>query len=167
MKQINKSKYNFNKKSGISLIELLISMALISVLLGIGFNAFDSSIKDQNNHSAAEQIVSAIKKAQYYSRSKGVITSLSFQPGSNTYSISADGAVISNNNNFDATSGILPKNIVIIQNNCAGINFYVDGSPTDAANNPVTTDCSLTAGYIGGPQKTITIKGNSGNVTYR
>jgi prepilin-type N-terminal cleavage/methylation domain-containing protein len=155
-----------NKKLGVTLIELLISLALISVLLSIGFNTFDSSIREQNSKSASEQIVSAIKKAKYYSRSKGVVTSLSFPTGSNTYSISADSEVISNSNLFDASSGALPKNVEIIQNNCDSINFYVDGSPVDSSNNPVTTDCSIKVGYTGGPQKTITIKGNSGNVIY-
>jgi prepilin-type N-terminal cleavage/methylation domain-containing protein len=154
-----------NKKSGVTLIELLISLGLISVLLSMGFSAFDSSIKAQNSKSASEQIVSAIKKAKYYSRSKGVITSLSFPTGGNSYSISVNGIIISNDNNFDATSGKLPKNIEIIQNSCGDINFYVDGSPVDVSNNTVATDCSIKVGYADGPQKTITIKGNSGNVT--
>ena len=156
-----------NKKRGISLFELLLSIVLLSVLLTMGFSAFDSSIKDQNTQSATEQIISAIKKSKYYSRSKGVVTSLSFPVGSNTYSISADGTTISNSDFFDATSGKLPKNIKIIQNNCATVNFYVDGSPVDSSNNPIASDCSIKVGYVGGSQKTITIKGNSGNVFYQ
>ncbi len=154
------------RKAGISLFELLLITILLSVLLGMGFHSFDSSIQDQNSISAAEQVISAIKKTKYYSRSKGVITSLNFPQGSNTYSIIADNTVISNNSYFDASSGKLPKNVEIIQNNCADINFYVDGSPVDSSGNTITQDCKITIGYLSGPQKIIVIKGNSGNVDF-
>lgn len=164
LQQIKKTN---NKEAGISLFELLISIVILSVLLTMGFSTFDSSIKAQNTQSASEQIVSAIKKAKYYSRSKGVITSLSFPVGGNSYSVSADGEVISNNNLFDAYSGKLPKNIEIIQNSCGTVNFYVDGSPVNSLNETISTDCSIKVGYDSGVQKTITIKGNSGNVIYQ
>jgi prepilin-type N-terminal cleavage/methylation domain-containing protein len=156
-----------NKNSGFSLFELLLTIVLLSVLLCMGFNTFDSSIKAQNTQSATEQIASAIKNAKYYARSKGVVTSLGFPAGSNYYSISADGEVISNNALFGSTSGKLPENIKIIQNNCYDLNFYVDGSLIDSSGNSISDDCLIKTGYTNGPQKTITIKGNSGNVTYQ
>lgn len=152
------------KNKGISLIELAVVMLLISILITMGFSSFDSSIKAQNAQSASDQSASAIKKAKYYSRSKGIITSLNFPVGSNSYSILADGVNLSNNNLFDATSGVLPKNVVVIRNTCANVNFYVDGSPVDNNGNTITQDCSITIGYMDGNQKTLTIKGNTGNV---
>ncbi len=59
-----------NKYSGVSLIELMLTLMLISVLLGTGYVSFNKSIMDQNSKSAAEQVVFAIKKAKFYSRSK-------------------------------------------------------------------------------------------------
>lgn len=155
-----------NKYSGISLIELMLTLMLISVLLGTGYVSFNKSIMDQNSKSAAEQVVLAVKKAKFYSRSKGIKTSLSFPAGSNTYSISADGETITNDNNFDATSGKLPKNIEILQNNCNDMNFYVNGTPIDSVGDRITNSCTIIVGYDEGPQKTITIRGNSGNVSY-
>lgn len=157
----NNPKYT---KSGISLIELAVTALLLSIILTMGFKSFDSSIKDQNAKSASEQVVSAIKKAKYYSRSKGVTTSLNFIQGSNSYSILADGVNISQNTLFDSTSGTLPKNVIIIGNTCDSLNFYVDGSPVDTNGNVIKTDCSIKIGYSSGTQKTIVVKGNTGNV---
>jgi prepilin-type N-terminal cleavage/methylation domain-containing protein len=158
--------FNYNRKKGMSLFELLITTMLLSILLSMGFHSFDSSVQDQNAVSAAEQMISAINKTKYYSRSKGVVASLSFPIGSNTYSISADNVVISNSNFFDASSGKLPKNVEIIQNTCIDINFYVDGSLVDSSGSTIIQDCKITVGYESGPQKTIVIRGNSGNVDY-
>lgn len=153
-----------NKSFGISLLELMITVALIAILISTGFTSFDNSIREEKTISASEQIMAAIKKAKYHARSKGVLTSLVFPAGSNNYSIIADGEIISNNALFDASSGVLPENIVIIQSTCNDINFYVDGSLVDSEGEVVSEDCSVRLGYINGNQKIITVKGNTGNV---
>ena len=157
---------NGRKTPGISLFELLLSIVLLSVLLCIGYNSFDREIRSENVKSAAEQIVLAIKNARCYARSKGITTSVNFQTGENEYSISADGQVITNNEFFDSTSGKLPKNVEIIDSGCNSVNFYVDGSPVDSGGNLITKNCDVKVGYEDGPQKDITIIGNSGNVVY-
>jgi len=159
-------KIKTKKLNGFTLLELLLTTAVLSILLGMGFKSFDNNIQEQNAKSAGEQVSSAIKKAKYYARSKGVRVKLNFPTGSNTYSIVADGVTISNVNNFDATSGKLPENIKILSNNCSDLNFYVDGSPVNSSNEVISEDCSITTGYSGGPQKTVFIKGNSGNVDF-
>jgi Tfp pilus assembly protein FimT len=161
--KINSNLLN-KKQSGISLIELAVTMLLISVLSTIGFNTFDSSIKAENVISASEQVAFAIKKAKYYARSKGVVTKLSFPVGGSSYSITVNGETVSNNSNFDATSGVLPKNVKILQNTCNSINFYVDGSLITDSGLVKKTDCILQLGYTDGQSKTLTIKGNTGNV---
>lgn len=155
-----------NKKLGVSLFELLIAVVLLSLLLGIGYSNFDNSVKNQNTKSSAEQVVLAIKNAKYYARAKGIITSLGFTAGSNTYSISANGNILTNNANFDSTSGKLPNNIIIINSTCGDLNFYVDGSPIDSDGNSITQNCEIKIGYNNGPQKNIIIMGNTGNVIY-
>ncbi len=155
-----------NKNLGVSLFELLLAVVLLSVLLCIGFSSFDNTIRAQNTQSASEQVVLAIKNAKYYARSKGTTTSLNFPTGSNVYSISADGQTITDNSFFDSTSGKLPNNIIIIGNSCTDINFYVDGSPVDSEGNSISENCEVTIGYANGPQKDITIMGNSGNVVF-
>jgi len=154
------------KFQGFSLFELLLTTILLSLLLGMGFKSFSDNMQDQNVKSAGEQIISAIKKAKYYSRSKGVTTKLNFPVGSNTYSIFADDTNLSNSSNFDSTSGKLPENIQILSNTCTDLNFYVDSSPINSSYEVISEDCSITVGYNDGAQKTILIKGNSGNVDF-
>ena len=152
------------KNSGISLIELMITVTIMVVLLSTGFTAFGNSIEAQKATQAADQIASAIKQAKYFSRSNGVLTSLFFIEGSNTYTIVADGEIISDSSLYDAASGILPENTVITHNTCSEINFYVDGSIVDSVGNIITESCTISVGYSDGQQKTLTIRGNSGNV---
>ena len=152
------------KKSGLSLMELMITVAIMAVLLSTGFTAFGNSIESQKSKQAADQIASAIKQAKYFSRSNGVLTSLFFIEGSNTYTIIADGEIISDNGFYDSFSGILPENTVVVQNTCNEINFYVDGSVVDSEGEVITGSCSIKVGYINGKQNTVTIRGNSGNV---
>jgi len=154
------------KNIGFSMFELIVTMSISCLLLYSSFVCFDKSIQQSNAKSAAEQVVSAINSAKYYARAKGVTTALNFPVGSNVFSITADGAAITNSSNFDSTSGTLPKNIKILTNTCNDLNFFVDGSPVTSNGTSITQNCVITVGYSGGPQKNITIMGNSGNVTH-
>lgn len=158
---INKKKY-----SGITLLELLITISLMSFLLVMGFQSFSVMINRQYSQSAIQQAGFAIKKARYFARAKGVTTKLNFPVGSNNYSIVAGGVSITNDANFDATSGILPDKTKILSNNCSDIYFYIDGTLVDSNNQHISTDCKISIGYDNGIQKSLTVYSNSGSVVY-
>lgn len=162
---MNKNKKHFSGNSGYSLIELAVTVIILGVLLSTGFTAFGNSINTQKAGSAAERIMLAVKKARHYSRTKGVLTSLFFTEGSNSYSITADGEILSESSLFDAFSGVLPENTIIIQNTCESINFYADGSLVNPEGDIVIENCYITTGYVNGSQKTVVIQGYSGNAT--
>ncbi len=152
------------RKQGISLLELLITVSLVGVLATIGFTSFSGSVKSQQLQNGINQIAYAFKEAKYYARAKGVVTTLNINPGNTGFTITANIETLTSSDHFDAFSGKLPDNIIIISNSCPGLNFSVEGIFTDNSGNTVYNDCFITLGYNGGPQKVLTIKGKTGDV---
>ncbi len=155
------------KKHGISLFELLMAISILSVLLATGYLNFAGSVKDQQARRSAQSIGYAIKKAKYFSRTKGVETSFNFLQGSNTYSVNADGQEITSQSNYGALSGTLPNGIIIITNACPDFRFNMEGMLTDSDGEIIYNDCTIAVGYANGPQVTVLIRGRTGNVEYR
>lgn len=139
-------KYKNPKKPAISMFELVVASAIISVLALTGFAGLSDTIKGQKTISGAGQVAYALKDAKYSARTKGVMTSVDTSIG--------------------IVSGELPGNVTVISNTCEGVYFDINGNIVDSSGLPVYNDCSVIIGYSGGPQKTITIKGKSGNVKY-
>jgi len=152
------------RKQGISLLELLIIVVITGVLATIGFTSFSSSVKSQQLQNGINQIAYALREAKYYARAKGVVTTLNINPGNTSFNITANGETLTSSDHFDAFSGKLPDNIIIVSNSCPGLNFSVEGTFTDNSGNTIYNDCSITLEYNGGPQKTLTIKGKIGDV---
>lgn len=157
---------NFKYKKGITLLELLITVVLISIAAAIGFSNFNQYSQMQNAKIAANQIAFILKKAKYYARSNGYPTKLIFTKGSTSYSFISNGVNLVQNNNFDASSGILPDNTKIISNSCSDIYFYVDGSIVDSSNLPINKTCTITVGYDNGSKETVSLESQTGNVIY-
>jgi len=157
-----------NKKStykkGITLLELLVSMSLISFLLVMGLAAFTSSTNKQYANEAALQINYAMKEAKYYARAKGLPVDLEFLQGSKTYGLTSDDKQITQSDKFDATSGVLPDKTEIIQNTCGPIYYYIDGRILSYDVNTPNI-CRIIVGYNDGPQRTLVINRNTGIVS--
>lgn len=152
-----------SQKTGITLLELMITISLASFLLVLGYRGFGEMISAQTLKDGAQQITFAIKNARYYTTSKGVITRINFPVGSNNYSITANGNAITDSGRFDSMSGILPVDVKILLNSCDNLGFYVDGTPIDAGNQPILTDCTIKLGYKDSSQ-IITIQAGTGNI---
>lgn len=159
-----RTKSNFHK-TGLTLIELMVTLSLASILLVLGFKGFSDMISLQTLKSGVEQSALAIKEARYYATSKGVVARINFAVGSNSYSITADGKAITGNNNFSAMSGILPDKVKISSNSCGNLGFYVDGVPVDLSNQPILADCTIKISYNGTSEKSVIIQAGTGNVT--
>ncbi|MDD3149236.1 MAG: type II secretion system protein [Candidatus Gastranaerophilales bacterium] len=158
------SQTSMNKKNGVSLLELMTVVSLAGFLLLSGMTTFNGMIRLQNIKSSADQVTFSIKKARYYARSQGFITKIDLTTGNNTYTIEADSENITNNNNFDATSGVLEENIFILSNSCSEIYFNSSGIPVDSDNNPLEQNCSIDVGYDSQNFSTIVLEKGSGNV---
>ncbi len=156
-----------HKKNGISVFELLIAVTILSILLGIGYLTFSDSVRTQQAQRSAELIGYAIKKAKYFSRTKGVETSFTFTQGSGSYAVNADDREITGENNYDAFKGTLPNGVTILNNACPDFRFSVEGTLVDSTGSSIYNDCRLLIGYAGGPQSTVLIRGRTGNVEYR
>jgi hypothetical protein len=141
--------------------------AIMSVIVAAGFIGFSESIMIQDAQSGADRIGYAVKEAKYFSRAKGVKTSLNFPVDANTFSISANGQAISGENRIDALSGNMPGDTRILINTCVGAMFDENGRLIDADGNNLYSECEITVGYANGPQKTIIIAGGAGNVDFR
>jgi len=152
-----------SKKSGVTLIELMVTVSLASFLLILGYRGYGDMISTETLKTGTQQAAFAIKKARYYATSKGDITRINFPVGSNSYSITADGKVITDNGRFDAMSGVLPENVTISTNSCNNLGFYVDGTPIDTNNQPILTDCKIKLSYKG-EEQLITIQAETGNI---
>ncbi len=151
-------------KKGFTLLELLVSMSLAAFLLVMGLTAFTNSTNTQYANEAALQINYAMEKAKYYARAKGMSVDMEFNQGSRTYSLICNDKTITQADNFDATSGVLPDETEIIQNNCGSMYYYIDGRIlSDEANAP--NICSITVGYNNGPQRTLIINRNNGSIS--
>jgi Tfp pilus assembly protein FimT len=155
-----------NHKSGFTLFETLITACLASILLFIGFTQIDSEMRKQNLSNDVSLSTQAIIKARYYARTKGVYTSFSFIPGQSKYSIKADGNELTNNTSFDSTSGKLSENVKVITNSCSSAGFDAQGILKDSSENTIYSDCIITLGDTGGPQKKIYVRARTGYVEY-
>jgi prepilin-type N-terminal cleavage/methylation domain-containing protein len=163
-RMMNKNLKLFSRKKGVTLLELLVTLSLISFLLVMGLTAFTSSTNKQYANEAALQINYAMKKAKYYARAKGLPVDLEFNQGSNTYALTSNDTAITQSGNFDATSGVLPDETEIIQNTCGDIYFNIEGKILSNDGNTENI-CHITVGYNNGPQKTLVINRNTGAVT--
>ena len=170
---MNISRKNIN---GYTLLELLITIAVISVMTTIGFQSVASSINSQKTSNAAKQVEFALKKARYYAKTKGQITHVSMPVGTNKYVIEANDIDLTSSDNIDGTSGVLPENIKFQTNTCGDIYFYVDGTPLTSAEEPIsplTYLCSITVSAsaetddrAGNKSETLTLMPYSGSIVY-
>lgn len=157
-----------NRKRATTLLELLMTISLISILLSVSAVNFNSMINEQSAKSAAEQLSMALNKAKYYAQKSGNITIINVPANSNIYTITADSQTLTNNTNFDSTSGELPDDTIIISSSCGNsIEFHPNGSVFDEWNYELNYDCSIDVGFSGGAQRTVEIKAGSGNVTWQ
>lgn len=157
-------KIKSEKKRGLTILELSITLSLACLLLGLGFKGFSDMITSQSLKNGMDQSVLAIKQARYYATSKGVVTRINFQVSASNYSVMADNVAITNSNNYSAMSGVLPNKVKISYNSCGNLGFYVDGTPVDSSNQPVSSNCSIKLRYNGGEEKSITIQAGTGNI---
>lgn len=154
-------------KSGITLTELMMTCAIIAVVIAAGFVGFSEAVRIQDAQGAADRIGYAIKEARYFSRAKGIKTSINCPIGASTFAVFAGEQVISEENRIDALSGNLPGNTKILVNTCEDIMFNENGKPIDTDGNNIYTECAITVGYESGAQKTVVIAGGTGNVDIR
>ena len=159
----------FNSK-GYTLMELLVTVSLSGVLLFAGVAALDNSIKKQSVKNAAEQFSNALKMARYYTKTKGVPTTISFSTGSNTYSITADDKDITTSTKFGSLSGQLPDGTRITSSSCSELTFDINGELIDLYGDPITYDCYI---YLSSNSNEyyhhysgVIVNAHSGNVKY-
>lgn len=155
------------KKYGITVLEMLIAVSIMSILLTTGYINFSDSVRGQQVRRSAQSIGYAIKKAKYFSRAKGVETSFDFPAGSSDYTVSANGQELTGQNNYGALSGSLPDGITIVANACPDFRFNVEGMLVDSSGNSIYNDCRISIGYADNPQVNVLIRGRTGNVEYR
>lgn len=158
-----------NRLYGVTFLELMITIAIISVILYLAFDTYSGSINTQTAKSAIKQVGFALKTARYYAKANGVITHVNFPIGSSTYSIDVNDVPITNVSDFGANSGVLPGNAKVVDNTCADVYFYIDGTPLSAID-PEKTEfadhCSIIVGYEGGHQETLYLHAHSGSISY-
>lgn len=159
-------KENKRNKRGFTLLELLITVSLISVFAMISFQGVADSIGKQKVNNAAKQISFALNKARYYAKTKGENTRIIMEENSNTYEITANDVSIINSNSMDGTSGELPENVVIKTNSCGNLYFYIDGTPLTSIDPPyqLSHHCTITVSSNNGRSKTISILPYSGRI---
>ncbi len=155
------------KRHGISVFELVIAGAILSVILSTGYTSLSHSMKTQYAQKGAESIGYAIKNAKYLARSEGVETSFTFTRGSGSYSVKADGKVITDKDYIGSYSGELPDKTTITEKTCSDFRFDVNGSLIDTTGATIYTDCKIKVGYSGGPEVTVLVRGKTGNVEYK
>ncbi|MEI7473972.1 MAG: prepilin-type N-terminal cleavage/methylation domain-containing protein [bacterium] len=153
-------------KKGVTLLELLITMSIMSIIFLIGFTSFNSVIENENVNCGVQQMVYAIKQARHYSRINGINTEFDANAGDNSYQIKSGTTILTNEKIFDSSSGKLPTDVEIINNTCPKIYFYVDGTPVNSTGVSLSSDCIIKVGYMHGLQKTLTLEAVSGNIIY-
>lgn len=153
-----------NINSGVTLVELLVTVSLISVLLGVGLTAFTNSINQQNTNDAVEEAALAIRNARSYARLQGVMTELDFQTYS--YGVKIDNIPITDHKGFGHLSGNFPKNVSILNKSCSSMFFQPDGTLVDSSQNVITNNCTITIGSTSSNSRTLTINPNTGKVIY-
>jgi prepilin-type N-terminal cleavage/methylation domain-containing protein len=155
--------------TGLTLIELLITLVVMASLLYMAFANFNSSVDRENVTYAAQQTSFAIKNARYYAKRHGVITEVRFPAGSKEYRILVNDQDITDTGDFGAGSGTLDEAVKILTNTCGDFYFYIDGTPITALPpNLVEMDsaCEISVGYSDSKQKTLKIYPGTGKITY-
>jgi len=143
-------------------MELLITMAIASVLLTMSYQGFGAMQTAENLKSSTQQVAFAIEKARYYATSKGVVTTIKFSK--HAYSVKAGSQTLTNSSYIDAMSGTL-GDVTVYSNTCGTLSFYVDGTPINSAGQPMSTDCVIKLS-LGGGNKSINVQAGTGNVIY-
>lgn len=159
----------FPKYKAVSLLELLVSLTVICVLLGMSFMAYNDATDRQNVSNSVKQLGFAINKARSYAQTKGYPTQVIITSGQSTYSIKANNVEITNSSYNDAMSGVLPSGTKVVTKGCSNdIYFYIDGTPLTNTNpkTVMSSDCIIKVGIDNRTYKTLTINGQSGEVTY-
>lgn len=75
------------KKSGFALIELVIVLAIIAILTGIGVPTFQNLIDKNRLTTALNQVEADLRKAQAMAKATGANYEVLFIPGKNVYYI--------------------------------------------------------------------------------
>jgi len=147
---------------------MLMVVVIIAVLLSIGYGEFNSAITRETVKNSSLQLSFALRKARYYAKANGEPVKLVFPVDSKVYSLTTIDKTMTSSEYFDVSSGQLPNNTRIIDNNCPNASFYIDGSLVnlDEAGKPqpINYDCIITVGYTDGLSKDVTIKTASGNI---
>lgn len=153
-----------NLNRGMTLLELLVTVSIIAVLLGVGLTAFTQSINQQNANDAVEQAALAIRNARSYARLQGVVVELDFQTDS--YGVKVDNVPVTDHKGFGHLSGTFPKNVKILSKSCSSMFFQPDGALVDSSQNVITNNCTITIGSTSSDSRTLTINPNTGKVIY-
>jgi len=126
-------------KSGFTLIEIVVTLAIIAIIFTIAANGFNRSNSDTNVRAAAETLTSDLRTAALYALNSEQFQlqtpygwGVYFDLGANTYTIFAD---LDNDKSYDTNekfkSVVLTKNISISAvcfSACGTINGSVDFS---------------------------------------
>jgi prepilin-type N-terminal cleavage/methylation domain-containing protein len=157
-------------KSGVTLLELMITVSVMSVMLLMAYKNFNDSVNSQNLKGTIQQVALAIKDARYYAKAKGDTTHLIFEEGATSYSVEdQDGNAITDSSMYGAMSGELPTGFSVKENTCGDVYFHPDGNPLSAINPDnivLSSDCNITIGYDDTHTKSVTIHAYSGDATY-
>ena len=79
------------EEKGFTLVEVLVVIALVGILSGIGYSGFQGVIQRQRCMAAANKVVSLLKEAQVLAREKRTISYVTFLNNTNgTFSITLD-----------------------------------------------------------------------------
>lgn len=156
------------KKSGFTLLELMIVIVILGVLCLLSFQGVNQSVRLQKATNGIQQVGYALNKARYYAKSKGETVTVIFSSNSNTYTIETDDHDLTDSRAIDGTSGILPSGIKVIHSDQSQIFFDIDGQPMSSMNPkmPISYVNRLTVGYENGPQKSLLITPVSGRIVY-
>lgn len=155
------------KLKALSLIELMMTISVLSVLLCMGLMSFDEINNLQKVSNAQSQLGDAISKTRSYAKRFGVKSSITANVGASTYSLSdTDGNFKTDATRYDSLSGQLPDGVKVLSSTCGTINFYIDGSVIDDSDSRVSENCSITVGTSDIVKRTITLKALSGEVAY-
>lgn len=157
------------KQKGFTLLELLVTISIISVLLTIALKSVGNSVDSQSASDAGQQAMYALNRARYYAKTKGIVTHVYFGEGTNQYIIEEnDGNSLLKENSIDGSSGELPDGVTVLENTCGDIFFNIDGTPllsVDPSKEPMYEVCRITVGNSAS-EKSLIILPHSGSITY-
>ncbi len=176
---LNHNKILQKRTSGVTFIELLVTVVIISVMMTLAFTNYNNTINRQSTSNATDQAAFALKEARQYAKRNGIITQVFFPVSQNEYEIYAGTSKILSSSDSGEGSGVLPSNTKILSNSCGEFYFYIDGTPlidyTETVEdngdkviiiNPVDETCTIKIGISDSNSKTIKVHAFSGNITY-